>query len=40
MSILAYTKPKPVQRQSIMTAGREDWQRAAIAAGSAEGNDA
>jgi hypothetical protein len=38
--ILAYTKPKPLQRQSITTAGPEDWLRAAIAAGSAGGNDA
>jgi hypothetical protein len=37
---LAYTKPKPLQRQSITTAGPEDWLRAAIAAGSAGGNDA
>jgi hypothetical protein len=38
--ILAYTRPKPMQRQSITTAGPEDWLRAAIAAGSAEGDDA
>jgi hypothetical protein len=38
--ILAYTKPKPLQRQSITADGPEDWLRPVIAAGSAGGNDA
>jgi hypothetical protein len=32
-TILAFTKPKPAQRQSITTTGPEDWLRAAIEAG-------
>jgi hypothetical protein len=40
-TLLAFTKPKPAQGQAISTnIGPEDWLRAAIAAGSAEGNDA